>query len=104
VGNTNGEKVAAIRQAWREFMPEGSDPTVDPDLYAQIAINVLTDWHKRQHTPPLPQPVTEACCASLADYELRLHQYHEHGLCKRCGRRPHMRVFTVCKHCRYDKA
>lgn len=53
MGNTNGEKVAAIRQAWRELMPEeppityGSGPSVDLDLYAQVAINVLADWHKR---------------------------------------------------------
>lgn len=40
MGNTNGEKVAAIRQAWRELMPEeplityGAGPAVDLDLYA----------------------------------------------------------------------
>lgn len=49
---SNREEVAAIRQAWRELMPEeppityGLGPAVDLDLYAQIAINVLTDWHK----------------------------------------------------------
>jgi hypothetical protein len=52
---SNSEKVAAIRQAWRELIPEeqtityGLGPAVDLDLdlYAQVAINVLTDWHKR---------------------------------------------------------
>jgi hypothetical protein len=51
---SNREKVAAIRQAWRDVLPEdltiiasGSGLPVDLDLYAQIAINVLTDWHKR---------------------------------------------------------
>ena len=49
---TNRAKVAAIRQAWRRMMPEeppityGDGPTVDLDLYAQVAINVLTDWDK----------------------------------------------------------
>lgn len=53
MSNRNQDKVAAIRQAWRELMPEeppityGSGPAVDLDLYAQIAVNVLTDWHKR---------------------------------------------------------
>ncbi len=45
---TNSEKVAAIRQAWDEY--GGTGPTVDLDLYAQIAINVLTDWDKRQES------------------------------------------------------
>jgi hypothetical protein len=53
MNSTNGEKVAAIMQAWHELMPEnppityGSGPAVDLALYAQIAVNILTDWHKR---------------------------------------------------------
>ena len=39
----NREKVEAIRQAWRELPVE----LPDLDLYAQVAINVLTDWDKR---------------------------------------------------------
>lgn len=44
---SNREKIEAIRQAWREL-----DPPIDLDLYAQVAINVLTDWHKRGESGP----------------------------------------------------
>jgi hypothetical protein len=52
-GRTNGEKVAAIRKAWHDLMPEnppityGSGPVVNLDLFAQVAINVLTDGPER---------------------------------------------------------
>lgn len=29
-------------------------------------------------------------------------RYRDLGMCKRCGERPHMRVFTVCRQCRYS--
>jgi hypothetical protein len=50
---SNQEKVRAIVRAWEDALPkeppatyEGG-PTIDINLMAQIAINVLTDWHKR---------------------------------------------------------
>lgn len=51
---TNREQVRAIRQAWRQLMPEeprityGSGPEINLDLYAQVAVNVLADWGKDQ--------------------------------------------------------
>lgn len=50
---TVADQVKAIRKAWLELMPEnppityGSGPAVDLDLFATVAINVLTDWDKR---------------------------------------------------------
>jgi hypothetical protein len=50
---SNQEKVRAIVRAWEDALPKEppvtykGGPAVSLDLMAQIAINVLTDWHKQ---------------------------------------------------------
>mgnify|MGYP003389903158 CR=1 FL=1 len=43
MGNTNGEKVRAIIAEWKNISVEDAGP----ELFAQVAINVLVDWDKR---------------------------------------------------------